>query len=816
MKKECLIVTSRKLPMTWNTLRLAAITLAGLAFSTAAQARLAPDSGPPDRARKTAGANRLAASLSAVNSPSSVLGSDSFIAHHDFVSADVSERFAQGDLNGDGITDLVVANGNLNGTNVSVLMGNRDGSFQPAVFFNTGGFGPLAVAMADFNNDGKPDIAVTTLSGVSVLLGDGKGNFGAPAKFAAGSGPAEIVATDFNGDKKLDLAVVNSGSNNVSILLGNGRGGFIPGVTVAVGRSPVGIAAGDLNDDGHQDLAVADSGLGARGTHPNTVAILLGTGNGSFQPATFISVAAGPLGVAVADINNDSEQDVVVTNSSTNQVSLLLGMGNGTFQPPAVFTVTPGSTPEPGTGFGPAQVSVDDFNGDGNRDLAVANPLTSTAAVLLGNGSGSFARALNIQVGKTPFAILTGDYNRDGKRDFITSNADADTISVVLGKGNGTFQDVPAAIKTNAGPSQIVTADFNGDGILDLATSNAGNSQDGNTVSVLLGRGSGRFASQKVATVGSDPLGLAAGDFNQDGRPDLVVANFGVVPNDHGSFSLLLGNGDGTFQPAVSFTAGDFPDSIGVGDFNGDGNPDVVVGNFGTGSGTPSVSLLLGDGKGGFGKPVTIASLGSFDFVLQATAGDFNGDGKADVAYVTESRGLSLQLGNGNGTFQTPKTLTHPFSVFSYAAGDLNRDGVPDFAVEEGGVIEVLLGDGRGNFTSAGVFSDGEPSGFSFVPSVVLGDFNGDGLLDAAATDGFSNNVSVLLGDGNGNLGSGTLFAGGSTKAAVSADFNGDLLPDIVLAATAPTASPTSPGEIILLLNNTPAGGAAPSFEPEP
>jgi hypothetical protein len=756
----------------------------------------------------------MAASIAASNNPSSVSGSASFIAHRDFVSADVSDRFAQGDLNGDGIADLVVANANLNGTNISVLLGNSDGSFQPATFFSTGGFGPFAVAMADFNRDGKKDVAVTTASGVSVLLGDGKGNFGPATKFAAGSDTAEIVAADFNGDRKLDLAVANGGSNDVSILLGNGQGGFTSGVTVAVGRTPIGIAAADLNHDGHQDLVVADSGLSLSGTHPNSVAILLGAGNGSFQPATFISVAAGPVGVAVADFNNDSNQDVVVTNSSTDQVSLLLGKGNGTFQTPVVFTVTPGSTPEPGTGFGPSQVSVDDFNGDGNKDVAVANSLTSTAAVLLGNGKGSFGKPLNLQVGKTPFAICSGDYNRDGKRDFITSNADADTISVVLGKGNGTFQDVPPAVRTNAGPSQIVTADFNGDGILDLATSNAGNSQDGNTVSVLLGRGSGRFASQIVSAASLDPLGLAAGDFNQDGRADLVVANPGMIPTKNGGFSLLLSNGDGTFQPPVNFTAGDFPDSIAVADFNGDGNPDVVVGNFGS-SETPSVSVLLGDGKGGFGNPITIASLGTFDFVSQVTAGDFNGDGKADVAYVAESDGLSLQLGNGDGTFQPAKTVSRPFEVFSYAAGDLNRDGIPDFAVDEGGVIETLLGDGRGNFTSKGVFLDGEPSGFSFVPAIVLGDFNGDGLPDVAAADGFSNNVSILLGDGNGNLGSGTLFAGGSTHWAVSADFNGDLLPDIALAAVAPTASPTSPGEVIVLLNNTPAGGAA-SFSSEP
>jgi len=799
----------KKIRTVLKLLLFAALALTILPFARTAQAQGLPSGIRPATPREPRGAKRVAASIQAQEVSPAAQGAVSFVAHRDFVAADVADRFAQADLNGDGVTDLVVANANLNSTNISVLLGNSDGTFQSDILISTGGFGPFAVALADFNGDGKVDAAVTNLSGVAVLLGDGQGGFGAPTTFRAGSGTAEIVAADLNGDRKLDLAVANGGSNNVSILLGDGHGSFSPGATLAVGRAPVGIAVGDLNHDGRQDLVVADSGLSSQGTHSNTVAILLGTGAGGFSPASFITVTAGPLGVALADFNKDSRPDVAVTNSSTGQVSLLLGKGDGTFQPPATFIVTPGSVSEAGTGFGPSQVKADDFNGDGNKDLAIANSLTATAAVLLGDGKGGFSRPLNLQVGKTPVAILTGDYNHDGKRDFITSNSDADTVSVVLGNGNGSFHDVAPAVRTNAGPSQIVAADFNNDGILDVATSNGGNSQDGDTVSVLLGQPGGRFGNQKVAIVGSDPLGLAAGDFNNDGRVDLVVANFGVLSSNNGSFSLLVGNGDGTFQPAVNFTAGDFPDAIAAADFNGDGNPDVVVGNFGTSAGTPSVSLSLGDGKGGFAKAVTIASFGRFNEVLSATAGDFSGDGKADVAYVTGSGGLQLQLGNGDGTFQAAKTVANSLVVFGYAAGDLNRDGVPDFAVEEGGVIQVLLGDGRGNFTSAGQFSDGEPSGFSFIPALVLADFNGDGFLDVAAPDGFSDNVSILLGNGDGTLGSSTLFTGAATKWAVAGNFNGDLLPDLALAAVAPTASPTSPGEVLLLQNNSNSGSSA-------
>jgi len=723
----------------------------------------------------------------------------SFAAHRDFVAGDGPKLFASGDLNGDGIADLVIPNSTLNFQLVSVLLGNSDGTFQPELSFASGGVGAMAAVISDFNGDHKLDVAVATLSGVSILLGDGTGNLGAPKSIADSALPEALVAADFNGDGKTDIAAANFKSNTVSIFLGDGRGNLSLRSTLTVGRGPLGIAVGDFNHDSRPDLAVANSNQsgGNSGPNGNTVSILLGLGNGTFQPAVNLPVAKGPIGVAIADVNKDSRPDVVVTNSLTDQVSLLLGNGNGSFQNAVPFTVGSGGSPV--QGFFPAYVTVADMNGDGNLDLMVANNNTSSIALLTGDGKGSFGKPANMSVGRTPVAVLAGDFNHDGKNDFVTSNLDGHTISVVLGKGGGKFLEV-STVAASAGPVQMVSDDFNRDGITDLATVNAGNSQDGTTVSVFFGQTGARFSRQLALKVGTDPLSLATGDFNNDGLPDIVAANFGKYPDDPGSISLLLNKGNGAFQPAVNFPAGDFPDFVAAADFNRDGNLDLVVSDFGTNVGVAGISVLFGDGKGGFSAPVRVGP--NIDFAFQVLTGDFDRDGNSDIAYSSSGSNdsVSVLLGDGKGSFAPAKTVTSSFFVFTFTVADFNHDNIPDFAVEEGGVIEILLGLGNGTYQSAGLVDEGESALFSAVQSLAVGDFNKDGFLDLAAPDVFSDNVSVLLGSGDGTFQPGQLFAGAPGGRAVAADFSQDGRSDIALAGT---DSSTNAGKVVILLNRS-------------
>ncbi len=726
----------------------------------------------------------LCASISYVLAPeASAQTAPAFLAHKEFIAAtqlpqnleSIPGLFAQGDVNGDGINDLIVPSfDQFLGEQVAMLMiGNRNGTFQAPITFSTGGTATRQAVIGDFNRDGKNDVAFALSGGTSVLLGDGRGGFGAPLIIPTSTLSTALVTGDFNGDGKLDLAVANGTKNTVSIVLGNGDGTFNIAATLTVGNSPIGIAAGDLNGDGHLDLAVTNNGSGTSG---NSVSVLLGIGNGQFQPASNIPVATGPMGIAIADLNHDNKPDLVVTNSGTDQVSIILGKGNGTFGNPKPFTVRTGVKPP--SGYFPDYVSVDDFNADGNPDLVVANLFSSTATILLGDGKGAVGKPLNLLVGATPLAVLTGDFNHDGRRDFITSNQAGGTVSLYLGKGNGTFQG-ESSFPSQARADQIAVADFNNDGISDIATANGGLGFNGNTVSVFLGKGNGTFGAESVLSTGRDPNGITAADFNGDGNLDLAVSD-GFETSGNKGLMIFLGNGDGTFVSGPTLSGLSAPKSSVAADFNQDGKMDLAVC---TGD-ERGATLLLGDGKGGFPTSSTIKLSSACLDVLTA---DYNRDGKPDLAFRLE-RGPEtpitfIALNTGNGTFGAATSIT-PFDAFGIATGDLNNDGIPDVVVFEAGVLEALIGDGTGKFTSKGFVHGPFPTLFHFSQNPIVADLNGDGFQDVAICDEAGHTLSVLLAKSDGSLADELVFAGGGdeSSAVAAGDFNRDGLTDLVLS----------------------------------
>src|SRR5205807_2107522 len=222
----------------------------------------------------------------------------------------------------------------------------------------------------------------------------------------------------------------------------------------------------------------------------------------------------------------------------------------------------------------------------------------------------------------------------------------------------------------------VAVGDFNGDGVPDLAAANSGSPQQpGTTISVLLGNRDGTFRAALTFAAGSGPYSVALGDFNGDGRPDLAVANYGSLQQPGTTISVLLGNGDGTFRAATTNTVDRNPSFVVVGDFNGDGKPDLAAANYGS----YKVSVLLRNGDGTFQPAQTFAS-GTNPYSV--AVGDFNGDGKADLAAARRSSDLlSVLLGNGDGTFRAVQTLTTGSSPQTVAVGDFNGDGKPDLAV---------------------------------------------------------------------------------------------------------------------------------------
>ena len=325
--------------------------------------------------------------------------------------------------------------------------------------------------------------------------------------------------------------------------------------------------------------------------------------------------------VATADLNGDGKPDVVITNWSSGTVGVLLGNGDGTLQSAVTYNTG---------GANPAAVAIADLNGDGKPDLVITNWSSGTVGVLLGNGDGTFQAAVTYgSGGSAPESIAVADLNGDGKPDILVANDLSNTVGVLLGNGDGTFQ---AAVTYGSGGSyadSVAAADVNGDGKPDLVVVNMCSSNGcyyGSTVGVLLGNGNGTFqAAVTYGSGGSYAGGVAVADVNGDGKPDVVVTNGGSA-GEEGLMGVLLGNGDGTFQTAVTYDAGGENSwGLAIADVNGDGKPDLLTANNNSGS----VSVLLGNGDGTFQPGLTFGSGGALPTSIAVA--DLNGDGEPDL-----------------------------------------------------------------------------------------------------------------------------------------------------------------------------------------
>jgi hypothetical protein len=370
-------------------------------------------------------------------------------------------------------------------------------------------------------------------------------------------------------------------------------------------------------------------------------------------------------------------------------------------------------------------------------------------------------------------------------------------------------------LPTGPNPRSITIGDFNGDGNADLAVAN-GNSD---SVSVFLGDGAGGFGPPATFPVGSGPQSITTADFNEDGRPDLAVATFGELglPNP-ADVSILLGNGAGGFAPPRNFGIGDpgsHPISIAVADFDRDGHADLALGNYGL----SRVSILLGNGKGFFTLSGTFGPL--FQNVFSVAVGDFNRDGNPDAAATSDFiNGVYVLLGNGKGLLGPPTAFGAGPLAIGVAVGDLNGDGNEDLVVanEGGSVVSILLGHGDGTFATAVNYPVGQGS-----RAVVVADFNTDGRPDLAVANEVSDDVSVLFGNGAGGFGpTASLPVGLDPISLVAGDFNHDGLPDLavvnggansvsILINSAPAVLPISlpPGTVNVAYPSTPFGGSA-------
>ncbi len=355
---------------------------------------------------------------------------------------------ATGDLNGDGIQDVVTGNGGLYTSGIRISLGNGDGTFRAGqAKFIDGDIN--SVALSDLNGDGALDIVSSNslANSVSVLLANGDGTFRAPSGFNVGGVPSAVVSADFNGDGFQDVAAANSSTHNVSILLGNGDGTLRSQQTSSVGQAPTNLRVGDFNGDGLADLVTADF-------TDNTVSVLIGNGNGTFQSRRVLLAGSNPNSVTTGDFNGDGRLDIVSTNSGAGTATLFLGNGNGTFK---------GASSTFAIGDSLGSVTTADLNGDGFQDLVTTASVevggfftTGAVAVVIGNGNGTFQAASFLNAG-SPMQVTTSDVNGDGVPDIVAADSLLGLSSFAAQTRDGVHPLLPISLKTQADSRQALS-----------------------------------------------------------------------------------------------------------------------------------------------------------------------------------------------------------------------------------------------------------------------------------------------------------------------------------------------------------------------
>ena len=670
-----------------------------------------------------------------------------------------------GDVNGDGFQDLVVAN--LTSGTVSVLLGDGAGAFLPPVSYEVGiesnaGVYARDAAIGDLNSDGKPDLVVVggyNRGWVSVLVGDGSGNFGQAVNHSTGNATLEsVVLGDFNGDNKKDVAAAATDSNRILFLLGDGTGGLAPSLQAAVPAHANKIATGDLNGDGLSDVVVTH-------TYPTWgFSAVLGHTTGNFAISQSTTTRSQPKSIVLADFNEDSKLDVAISFGwADHGIEYRFGDGAGNF----------GSSTEMLTVFEGVSLISADVNKDNNVDLIVHLSSASAVEVFLGNGNGGFTRTRSY--GTLPddsLAMASADFNQDGNPDVVAINVRARAVAVLLGDGLGGFASPDVMVRNDAQGSRLVAADFNGDSRPDIAMTR----HFANQVLIYLADATGRLQPPTLYPTNRPGRSIATGDFNHDGKADLALGdNLGAV-------SILLGNGLGGFSGPTVFNVKlvNIPLVVTVvGKFDGDNHEDLIVLQEGSFSGSGAY-LLRGDGAGNFGAASAISSGDRPSWLASA---DFNGDGRLDLAIANPFPAqIAILHGDGTGTF----TLANPQFPLSrrasfLLAADLNKDGRPDLVMANNdsapGHLAVMLNTGSG-FGPVVTIEDA-----SLAPIyITAADFNADSNLDLAiSTHSNLGNIAVMSGDGQGNLGSLNYFTAGGTAGELAiADLNSDAKPDVI------------------------------------
>lgn len=530
-----------------------------------------------------------------------------------------------------------------------------------------------------------------------------------------------------------------------------------------VGDHPVSVIVADFDGDGVLDLISTDQ-------LSSSLSLVKGFGDGNFRRLSGVATGTYPSATAFVDVNNDGKPDLVSSNLLTRDVTVNLGNGLGAFGAKISSTAS-------GNAGG---LAVGDWNGDGKIDAAAVSPQQNTLSIMLGDGTGHFGAPRLFTTGAYPKQVVTADVDADGKADLVIVCRDANKLQVWLGDGTGQFAlSTALSVTTGGNPSYVSASDLSGDGKIDLAV--GGGTGTASFMQVFL-QGAGAFGAPVAYNPGFGPQGITPSDINKDGKVDLLVALTDI--SGTGSLALLLGTGGGAFGAPTILGTGNAPKIVAVGDFNQDGNPDVVTAN----NGGNNLSILQNIGAGAFLTASRI-NLPSGSFPDAVAAGDFNLDGKADVAIAYEQTNLvATANGDCQGGFAILNSANNVgITPIAMTATDFNGDHKTDLVVANNfdNTFSYLVNGGTGNFTVTNALAVG--AACDSVVDVDSADISNDGIPDIAFVCEGVGYLCTLQGTG---LGGSSAFGapvctqfGGTSEGLALGQYDLDSISDAAVAA---------------------------------
>jgi hypothetical protein len=712
----------------------------------------------------------------------------------------------------------------LNG--LVVLKNSGSGMFNSTPVHYSSSLNVGYVTVADLNNDGFKDVIYSNLgaftqgTSISVRLNLGDGTFGNPTSYTVGAGPQGIVAADFNGDGNIDLAVANWGffgtGTTISVLLNAGGGVFGTAVPYPAGDAPFRIGAARLDTNNTIDLVVASTSTGdAR------INVLLNPGNGVFNSRTqYTGVGRGVFSasVAIADVNNDGRNDILSPSFDEidgAQVNVYRNQGNGTFLPVTV-QMDPFSSP--------SDIKCADLNNDGWMDFVMSSATARAGdgfEVALNNGGGGFSFSYKSPAGQNTVAVMLGDVTKDNLVDILTADSYSMQITVHKNQGQGIF---PFPLLSDLVGSQIAgsidAADINGNSRKDIVISASGRAAVDVPVKIAMNAGGGTFPTVFTHSIRGGGVQAKFRDLNGDNIPDLLFAS-GIQSPPY-DLHYAINNGNGTFGPVQTKSLGACGwYDVDAFDLNNDGLNDAVLtewlGCVNVPESSRRIYICLNNGNGTFADPI-IKVVGPNPGPLGV--GDFNHDGNLDIVTGVSGANIEVNLGLGNGNLQPPVqySIGSQGGATDIAVADLNNDGNLDIAscnFWEGTTMSILFGNGNGTFQPAVILPSAYSPDLLNVSGIVVGDMDNDGDKDILVANNASNSFSLYT--NNNGVFSFSMRVGGywGASAPFFADFDNDGKGDIVALGGLQYPGPPGVTSTLLFIKGLNTGPTHVSQDPD-